>query len=70
MMAIEHSRAVQMAISAVEAEKPRATIRATDMRIAIPPRPKMDIRPQSCRRETWSFWKRKKGRMKTRLADG
>ena len=52
MMAIEHSRAVQMAISVVEAEKPSAMIRATDMRIAIPPRPKMAIRPQSCRRET------------------
>jgi len=67
MIPIEHSRVVQMATWVVVAEKARATIRDTDIRIAMPPRLKRDIRPQSWRRETCSFWRRKKGRIKTRL---
>ena len=70
MIPIEHSRAVQMATWVVVAEKARATTRATDIRIAMPPRLKRDTRPQSWRRDTCSFRRRKKGRMKTRLVRG
>lgn len=49
------------------AENARATTRASDIKIAIPPRLKMDTKPHNCRRAIWRFRKRKKGRMKTTL---
>jgi hypothetical protein len=65
MIPMAHSRAVQTATDAVSAETARATIRATDMIIAMPPRLKMEIRPHNCRREMWRLRRRRKGRRKT-----
>ena len=62
IIAIEHSRAVQTATWVVVADNARATTRATDMNTAIPPRLKIETRPQNCRREMCRFRKRKKGR--------
>ena len=68
IIAMEHSRAVNTATWVVVAENARATTRAIDINIAIPPRLKIDTRPQNRRRARRRFCKRKKGRTKTTLA--
>ena len=70
MRPMAHSRAVQTATAVVSAETARATIRATDMIIAMPPRLKMEIRPHNCRREMLRLRRRKKGRRKTEVREG
>ena len=65
MIPVEHSNAVQTATAVVADESPSAITLAIDIMIAIPPSPKMEIRPYICWRVTRSLRSSEKGRMKT-----